>query len=269
MPWQQTGHDGSAAQYPEWANEGHANALTGLTSQSFWALPARGHEAGVPRVPLGRLPHPEGGRQDRDQRRCQVRHHLRRLPHAARRTAPSRAPGTRSSTPQLTTTRAAATAATSASSATTARSRPARRASPGAEIHHPMKEMMDGYGAIDVPPFPSVHKGKCVQCHMPPTSCQPRQRAAGRQPHVQHHRAGGRGRGLADPGRHDATAARRRRRSPDGTPVITTTITVTWDSMPYSACSTCHNNNNGVKPSPQPVATTTATPISGRRARCG
>ena len=43
-------------------------------------------------------------------------------------------------------------------------------ASPGAEVHHPMKEMMDGYGAIDVASFPSVHKGKCVQCHMPPTS---------------------------------------------------------------------------------------------------
>ena len=43
-------------------------------------------------------------------------------------------------------------------------------ASPGAEVHHPMKEMMDGYGAIDVQSFPSVHKGKCIQCHMPPTS---------------------------------------------------------------------------------------------------
>ena len=43
-------------------------------------------------------------------------------------------------------------------------------ASPGAEVHHPMKEMIDGYGAIDVASFPSVHKGKCVQCHMPPTT---------------------------------------------------------------------------------------------------
>ena len=43
-------------------------------------------------------------------------------------------------------------------------------ATPGEEIHHPMKEMMDGYGAIDVAAFPSVHKGKCVQCHMPPTT---------------------------------------------------------------------------------------------------
>ncbi len=33
-----------------------------------------------------------------------------------------------------------------------------------------MKEMMNGTGAIDVPQgSPSVHKGQCVQCHMPPT----------------------------------------------------------------------------------------------------
>jgi nitrate/TMAO reductase-like tetraheme cytochrome c subunit len=35
--WQAKGHDGSASQYPEWANEGHANALTALTSMPFWA----------------------------------------------------------------------------------------------------------------------------------------------------------------------------------------------------------------------------------------
>ena len=29
---------------------------------------------------------------------------------------------------------------------------------------------MDGHGAIDVQAFPSVHKGKCIQCHMPPTA---------------------------------------------------------------------------------------------------
>ena len=41
---------------------------------------------------------------------------------------------------------------------------------PGQEVHHPMAEMMNGTGAIDVPQgSPSVHKGKCVQCHMPPT----------------------------------------------------------------------------------------------------
>ncbi|MCX6372611.1 MAG: ammonia-forming cytochrome c nitrite reductase subunit c552 [Actinobacteria bacterium] len=43
-------------------------------------------------------------------------------------------------------------------------------AKPGSEVHEPMKEMMNGTGAIDVPQgSPSVHKGKCVQCHMVPT----------------------------------------------------------------------------------------------------
>jgi hypothetical protein len=50
---------------------------------------------------------------------------------------------------------------------------------------------------------------------------------------------------------------------PGGTPVITTTTTVTQDVMPYSACSTCHSNNNGIKATPQPVSTTTATPTPG------
>jgi hypothetical protein len=35
---------------------------------------------------------------------------------------------------------------------------------------------------------------------------------------------------------------------------------VTRDGMPMSACSTCHNNNNGVRSTPVPVSTTTATP---------
>ena len=47
---------------------------------------------------------------------------------------------------------------------------------------------------------------------------------------------------------------------PGGTPVITVTNTVTYDSMPYSACSTCHSNTNGVKAEPQPFSTTRATP---------
>jgi hypothetical protein len=48
--------------------------------------------------------------------------------------------------------------------------------------------------------------------------------------------------------------------SPAGVETITTTNTVTYDSMPYSACSTCHSNNNGVRATPQPFETTRATP---------
>jgi hypothetical protein len=40
---------------------------------------------------------------------------------------------------------------------------------PGAHIVHPTQEFMAGYGAIDVPQMPALHKGMCVQCHMVPT----------------------------------------------------------------------------------------------------
>ena len=44
-------------------------------------------------------------------------------------------------------------------------------ATPGTEVHHPMKEIMEGRGAIGVAQgSPSVHKDKCVNCHMVPTS---------------------------------------------------------------------------------------------------
>ena len=94
-----------------------------------------------------------------DQRRGQVRHHLRRLPHAARQGHRRRR--LERGVALLSSATDAATDAC-ASSATTARSPRARTATPGTEIHHPMKEMIEGYGAIDVSSFPSVHKGKCV-----------------------------------------------------------------------------------------------------------
>ena len=101
-PWQNVGHDGSAAQYPEWARtEGHANALTDLTSQAFWAR-SRPPEGRVPRVPLRRLPHHEGGRQARHRGRADASRRSTASPASAatlRTTrAPPRAPGTTSST---------------------------------------------------------------------------------------------------------------------------------------------------------------------------
>ena len=60
------GHDGSAAQYPEWANEGHA--MPRRAQGPVWArIPEA--TAAVPRVPLGRLPHRRGGGQDPADRR--------------------------------------------------------------------------------------------------------------------------------------------------------------------------------------------------------
>lgn len=48
----------------------------------------------------------------------------------------------------------------------------------GAPVHHPEKEMVQGYGLLDVPDMgPSMGSATCVDCHMPATK-------AGRQSHV-------------------------------------------------------------------------------------
>ena len=101
-------------------------------------------------------------------------------------------------------------------------------ATPGTEIHHPMKEMIDGYGAIDVSAFPSVHKGKCVQCHMPPTTLSRGDIQLGANHTFD----------IIEPA--DATAVtpvpfRTTTPSPGATPVVE------MMTMPYSACTTCHS----------------------------
>ena len=135
--------------------------------------------------------------------------------------------------------------------------------SPGAEFHSTAKEIIDGYGAIDVPQpaAPQAHKGKCIECHMPPTTISrgvvqlggnhtynfisPRDAVdASPVPYV------------TSPAVAIATATP----VPGGTPVVTSSAVATWDGMPYSACSTCHSNNNGVKATPIPVGTRTITP---------
>ncbi len=132
-------------------------------------------------------------------------------------------------------------------------------ASPGAEIHHPMKEMMDGYGAIDVSAFPSVHKGKCVQCHMPPTSLSRGSVQLGGN-HTFNIITPADANEASPVPYATATAVATATPVPSGTPVITTTLTVTQDGMPFSACSTCHNNVSSVVENPEPVSTTMATP---------
>jgi hypothetical protein len=250
MMWQQLGHDGSAAQYPDWAIEGHANALTGLTSQPFWGFLDEAtkkeclechsadyrilEEAGENPTSADAMygitcvgchtPHEnttEGGAWDEEW------------------------------TPQLRT----GSAKTLCVECHNGELPEGTTAAPGDEIHHPMKEMMEGYGAIDVSSFPSVHKDKCVECHMPPTSISRGSVQLGGnhtfniiEPEV----------ALEASPIPVVTTSAVATASPSGT--ITTTNTVTWDSMPYSACSTCHSNNNGVRATPRPISTTTATP---------
>ena len=76
---------------------------------------------------------------------------------------------------------------------------------------------MAGYGAIGVDEIPSVHEGSCVQCHMPPTSWQrPWWRQLG--------------------GNHTFTIIE---------PEVAATSSRCGDleTMPFSACSTCHGGN--------------------------
>jgi hypothetical protein len=98
-------------------------------------------------------------------------------------------------------------------------------ATPGTAVHHPMKEMMDGTGGIGVPQgTPSVHKGKCVDCHMVPTAWT-REGAANGANHTF---------AIVEP---DVAAEA----------VSTATINVNgvraYQSMPYSSCSECHGRS--------------------------
>ena len=88
----------------------------------------------------------------------------------------------------------------------------------GSAVHHPMKEMMNGTGAIDVPQgSPSVHKGKCVQCHMVPTG-------------YEYNGAAG------SAGNHVFAIV-----TPDQSVSQTTTTATGFQPMPSSSCTTCHS----------------------------
>ena len=250
MMWQQTGHDGSAAQYPDWAIEGHANALTGLTSQPFWGFldEATKQECLECHSADFRILK-EGGENPSS---ADAMYGITCVGcHTPHENTTEGGAWDEEWTPQLRT----GSAKTLCVECHNGELPEGTTAAPGAEIHHPMKEMMEGYGAIDVSAFPSVHKGKCVQCHMPPTSVSRGSVQLGGnhtfniiEPEV----------ALEASPIPMVTTSAVATASPSGT--ITTTNTVTWDAMPMSACSTCHSNNNGVRSTPVPVSTTTATP---------
>ena len=105
-------------------------------------------------------------------------------------------------------------------------------AAPGSTVHHPMKEMMEGVGAIDVMQgSPSVHKGKCVECHMPPTTVS---------------------RGSVQLGANHTFKIIEPEVAAEVSPIPfrTTTPTpgaspvVAYTTMPFSACTTCHSRPN-------------------------
>jgi len=214
--WQFNGHDGSAAQYPEWASERHANALVDLKAAMGDNPPAsclKCHSADYRIAPDSAKP---TGAQAKYGITCVGCH----KPHDA---GTAKGVWDEAFDTQLITDNAKTLCVECHNGEIPA----GTTASPGAEVHHPMKEMMDGYGAIDVASFPSVHKGKCVQCHMPPTSISRGSVQLG----------GNHTFNIITPEQADNVLP-----MPTATPTISGTPTPQYaTSMPYSACTTCHS----------------------------
>jgi len=171
LPWSARGHEEGAQQYNEWAVaytddegeehiEGHANALDGLIEGMGGKFPfmtpcLECHSADYRLAEEGSKPTINEAKYGVT---CQVCHD----PHAQ---SEQTSLWNEERNPQLTAPREELCV-----ECHNAEIPKGGTATPGSEVHHPMKEIMDGTGAIGVPEgSPSVHKGKCVQCHMVPT----------------------------------------------------------------------------------------------------
>ena len=163
MLWQRDGHDGSAAQYPEWQNEGHAMALDALKAVMGPNPPGaclECHSADY-RIAEAAGKTPPTGAQTKYGITCVGCH----TPHDAGTTK-----GTWDEEFDAQLIGNPKNGSDLCITCHNGELPVGTEATPGTEVHHPMKEMMAGYGAIGVDEVPSVHEGKCIQCHMPPTS---------------------------------------------------------------------------------------------------
>ena len=210
LPWAARTHDGGALQYQEWALEGHANALTQIKKLIPGSVIDQGkclecHSQDYRMAADDAKPTAADAKYGVTCTSCHD-------PHAE---------GLQSSVwnkdrnPQLTETRQ--DLCVECHNAELGNS----VAKAGSSVHHPMKEMMNGTGAIDVPQgSPSVHKGQCVQCHMPPTGWDRSGSPAAT--------AGNHTFAIIEP--EIAAEAR-----------TTSAIAGALKPMPYSACTTCHS----------------------------
>ncbi len=160
LPWSARGHEEGAAQYNEWAMEGHADALDGLIADMGGRLPfltscLECHSADHILGEEGEKPTIANAKYGVT---CQVCHD----PHEQ---SEQTSLWNEERNPQLTAPREELCV-----ECHNAELEAGETATPGSDVHHPMKEIMEGRGAIGVPQgSPSVHKDKCVDCHMVPT----------------------------------------------------------------------------------------------------
>jgi hypothetical protein len=208
-PWISSGHDGSAAQYIDWSGGAdlHSHALEQLKAVMGPNPPAdclRCHSTDYAIAPADAKP---TGAQAKYGVTCVGCH----TPHDK---GTAQGIWNKDFTPQLRTDSQKALCVTCHTAELGANG----VAKAGTTVHHAMKEMINGTGAIDVPQgSPSVHKGKCVQCHMPPTTLSRGEKQLGANHTFK----------IITP----AVAA-------GVTPVTSSALTTT---MPYSACTTCHS----------------------------
>jgi Cytochrome c552/Cytochrome c554 and c-prime len=210
--WQNKGHDGSASQYPEWAGSKHANALVDLKAAVGPNPPAtclQCHSADYRIAPDTAKP---TGAQAKYGITCVGCH----TPHDK---GTAKGVWDEAFTPQLITDGQKTLCVTCHTAQLNG-----KVAAAGTTVHNPQNEIMNGTGAIDVPQgAPGVHKGKCVQCHMPPTSIS---------------------RGSVQLGGNHTWKIIQPAVAADVTPIPLSTPStgpVVMTTMPYSACSTCHS----------------------------
>jgi hypothetical protein len=209
--WPSMGHDGDAGQYAEWLSSGHANSLTDLKAAVGANPPAsclQCHSADY-RIAVAAGSAVPTGSQAKYGDTCVACHE----PHPAASQNTGRGVwdsalqtqliGDPSNPSSLCTTCHTAQITTSNGVA-----------SPGTTMYNNQNETMDGTGAIGVPQgLPGVHNGKCVQCHMVPTTS-------------------GYG-GIQKGGNHTMQIVY---------PKVAASATVgSTTGMPYSACTTCHS----------------------------
>ncbi len=220
--WQAKGHDGGAAQYPEWKSEGHAQSLTALTSQPFWASFPEAtkqqclecHSADYRIMEDRAAQTGKPGPTSADVKYgitcvgCHTPHDAGTTKGAWDEEFDAQLIGNPKNPSDLCVT------------CHNGEIPEGQQATPGTEVHHPMKEMMAGYGAIGVDEIPSVHEGECVKCHMPPTSWSRGSVQLG--------------------GNHTFTIIEPEVAAEASADIGSGTVI---DGMPFSACTTCHGGN--------------------------
>jgi mono/diheme cytochrome c family protein len=256
MVWQNRGHDGSAAQYPEWAGSLHANSLSDLKAAvpvqfiSNSCLKCHSADYQITQAAGKTTPNAAQAQYGDTCVSCHTPHDAGKTNGVWDPAFDTQLVGNPDNPSDLCTT------CHVAQSETGAEITASNEAVPGTTMYNDQKQIMAGVGAIDVPNMPGVHEGKCVDCHMPPTSWS---------------------RGSVQLGGNHTMKIIDPKVAASASPIPVATVTPSpWATssatpspatsvvngvMPFSACSTCHGRSS------DPLATYLSDTITQRKAQ--